>query len=714
MSRRKKPREPHDEKRFGGPPPERTPAQRWVLATQGILTELNGTSHLRVGGEPRPLCSNWSALRLRDHWNVRDAAEARRCLAWLFEEGHRFGYARRSGISADALLGWDLVRASCVAGWSYVAYLLELEEVWPCMVRAARLLQETFASWAEIGASYASGRRAWSEGDMPDEEMDELVARLTALGGGWDLPWDVDLSGEIPSPLDALSEIRVEARGAGGAFKTLAEAVEAHDAGLAGRIVVAAGTYEGSVRVSTALELVADGDVTIRCSDAAPIVAHHNVVLRGIRLEAGTDEDGEAMQAIWAGPHFVRAIDCTLRSERCGIYAGKNRAHVSAERCRVEHAKVNAFATENGANLVLVDCAVDAAEGSAVFASGIGLVFVAGLVVRGVAQPCVSIRGTNTISIRRLDVEGGGSNGLEILGDAEGTVEESVVRGCKGTGVLCGSSGEIHFAKCRFVDNGQNDLGVMTGHVHVEGSTIGGGDGCAVCTLAETALHLDGSEILGSKYPSMWLDGESTTVLTQTTVRAGDDFAVFLKSKASEGPALRAIGSTFVGVKKTAVVVRGAPEVVIVGGRIEGPEGALHVDEQTKATVSGTRIHGGGTVLVCVQKDADVAFADATLDASGGQALAVESGAVATLAGTTIRAPEGTALTVEGARVRATGSTWSGKTPANVDASSTVESVTADDVRERVTLDPTCEADDDEEHAEDGEEDDDEGVVDKS
>ncbi len=169
---------------LGGAPTARSLEQRWVLASQGVLTELFGASHARMGGLPRPLGSHFAALFLRRDWDVRHAGEALSRVEWLLGEGHRLDYAARTDRHADEFLAWDLVRAAAVAGWAYAAYHLSLCEAWSWMVRASRELQRTFDGWDDVGASYVEGCRLWDE--EAGDQVEGLVQALLAPGGGWD------------------------------------------------------------------------------------------------------------------------------------------------------------------------------------------------------------------------------------------------------------------------------------------------------------------------------------------------------------------------------------------------------------------------------------------------------------------------------------------------------------------------------------------------
>ncbi|MBL8744160.1 MAG: DUF1266 domain-containing protein, partial [Myxococcales bacterium] len=323
---------------LGGSPPARSAEQRWVLASQGILTELYNANHLRMGGMPRPLCANFGALFLRRDWGVKSRAGAIACIESLLEEGHRHAFAESLGCDPQEICAWDYVRASAVAGWAYLAYHLEADEAWRFMVEAARKLSESYGSWREVADAYLRARVLWSSGG--EAELGPKIAKLLAPGGGWDFPWAIDLSGEIPPAVEPLDERIVDKAGGEGVFTTIKAAMSAVVAAdRCARITVRAGHYPESVTIRFPVELVADGAVTIESHEGAPIVSHkQNALLRGLTLVSGKSEEGEAMQGVFHEGFHLKLEACTIRSARCGVYALTKNAFLVMEKCTIESA----------------------------------------------------------------------------------------------------------------------------------------------------------------------------------------------------------------------------------------------------------------------------------------------------------------------------------------------------------------------------------------
>lgn len=640
------------EAKFGGPPPARTIEQRWVLATQGVLVELNTTSHLRVGGEPRPSHSGLSAYRLRQHWGVRSSKEARRCVQWLLDEGHRFGFARDTERLPDEFLGWDLVRASCVAGWAHVAYHLELGEAWEAMTKVARDLRARFASWSDVGSSYAAGKTLWS--GAPSADVTEAVALLTAAGGGWDLPWDIDLTGDIPPPAaDLLPELVVDPSGANGAFTTIGDALQSSKAPK--RVRVHAGVYDESLRIHAPVELLAEGEVIVRNGKGAPLVIDHHAFVRGFRLEASHDEEGTKMQAVWVGDNFARIADCTMETERCGVYAGKKRTEVIVERCTVKAPGIHGLLIEGGAHMTVLDCVVDDALGSGVVTQGDGELYVEGLRVLGAATPALTFSGDNTIELHDVTVERCAAHGMQVLGGSVVRAFDLRLVDNGGVGALFSSTShapsEIHGGV--LTHNASNDLGVLMGGASVQAVKLGGGPGCAVCVQNEGRLQLEGCEIAPTVHPSLWLMGSSLTVLIDCKVRNDGELAVF----ADKGTSVRLVGCDIETQVKPAVVLRGVEAALVLGGRIASEGGCLHADEGSRVDAHDVTLISTGrgsdvSAALAVIGEADLAFVGGRIEAAGPRAVLVESGARASLTGTTVAAPAGAAFSVDGGEAR--------------------------------------------------------------
>ncbi len=610
------------EAKFGGPPPPRTLEQRWVLATQGILTELNGTSHIRVGGEPRPYASGVSAFRLRQHWNVRNAREARRCLTWLFDEGHRFAYARETDRAPDDYLGWDLVRASAVAGWSFVAYHIEIDEAWAAMLRAARALRRQFGSWTEVGASYGLGRDRWGK---EGREIEELTARLVAPGGGWDLPWAVDIAGDIPAPVrESIPELVVDGSGAGGAFKTIAEALLSEKAPK--RVIVRAGVYDETVRIKSPIELIADGEVVIRNGRGAPLLVDHTAYIRGFRLEASHNEKNETMQAVWVGDNFMKLVDCVMRTERCGVYAGKDRTEAHVEGCTIIEPGVHGILAENGAHMSILDTTVERPTGCGVVADGSGELHVENAKIRDAGGPSLSLRGARRGEIRGVEITGARSNGVEVLGAATADFSEIRVTGSKGTGALFGSSAEgvTTIEQSEITGNAGNDVGVIAGSVYGKSLVLGGGPACAIAVQAGD-LDLESSTIQPTEQPSVWLMGQARTSFVECKLANEREIVVFanpwsvvsidrMRRARWRETSRRRARCERSGPRRRSYRGKGRLPSRRSGRRCRGPGRDLRCTDRRPADAPPA---------ICVEENADVSFVECSVESIGGDAALV-------------------------------------------------------------------------------------------
>ncbi len=657
------------EGKFGGPPPPRTEAQRWVLATQAVLVELNRTSHLRVGGEPRPMCSWYSSLRLRDFWGVRSPREAREQIRWLLKEGHRFDYAADTGRPADDYLAWDLVRASCVAGWSYVAYLLELEEAWSLLVESARGLQAQFNSWREVGLSYAAGKDIWGAGE---DDIKALTELLIAPGGAWDLPFDIDLSGDIPAPVpDVLPEFVVGPASAGGTYATIGEALDALE--KPSRIRVLAGVYEESVNLCEAVELIAEGEVIVRCNEDAPLVIESNSLVQGFQFEAGRDEDGETKQAVWLGSAYARLVDCVMRTSRCGAYAAGPRADLVLVGCRIERAGVHGVLAEADSKIVLIDCHVDSPGGAGLVAKDDVELFVERLQIAGAGASGLSLANRSVSEIVDVSIRATKGNGVDVLQSARLVAQNLVIEASAASGALfmtTSSACALHGGS--ITRSAGNDLGIVSGAVTVEGMALGGGTGCAVVVQNQARLVASKLTIAKTSYPSVWLMGASSTTLLHCQVQGDGESAIF----ADDGAGLKLVDCDVTGAGKAAVVLRGAGEASFEGGRLSGSPGVLHLDQGRQLRTRGTsfRAHGEGeAACVSVNGNAVLTVIEGRVEAEATTGLRVTAGAAVSLTGVDVSAARSTALQLEDASLRSLGGALAGRDAVSLEGAAVLE-----------------------------------------
>lgn len=214
-----------------------TDQKKWALATCGILTEINQGRHELLGAE-YPTPSNQQDQRdlLEKAWRVRSREELLETLLWIDAEGHRQGFSEAgayltaldekslSAIKAGArgnleaqnkidlalqyyprfgkksLIGWDYSRYVALCGWGYVAGYLSEQEAWDKIMPVARMLQQTFDSWDDLGNNYIVGRKYWSYRKTMSSGLlaEDAFKRLCSdTNSPWvRLPWKLRLPSE--------------------------------------------------------------------------------------------------------------------------------------------------------------------------------------------------------------------------------------------------------------------------------------------------------------------------------------------------------------------------------------------------------------------------------------------------------------------------------------------------------------------------------------
>lgn len=225
------PKLPHDNE-YGLPTHEQ---KMWALATHALITETNRARHDLLGGCERTLEETQNRRKnLAEWWGVRNREDLIKTLRWIEEGGHRKDFdelrqyikalpfderkAFLKQIEADpeinnkyhvisyyraiygdkSIVAWDFARYTVLCGWGYVAGYFTEEEAWRRMMPAARLLQQTFDSWEDLGKNYMIGREFWSlaETRRNGEAMAKASWRLRTLPDSpWKtIAWDLDLT----------------------------------------------------------------------------------------------------------------------------------------------------------------------------------------------------------------------------------------------------------------------------------------------------------------------------------------------------------------------------------------------------------------------------------------------------------------------------------------------------------------------------------------
>lgn len=210
----------------------RNEQQLWALATTAVLTEYNGERHdILEGVERTPENIARHRLLLNYWWGIDSREHLLFLLEWVEQIGHRkrfdemgrymntlsdrefiemlksvnkedrssweivFQYWTRLG--AKSLVGWDFCRYIHLCRRGYLLGYLSEKEAWDLIMPKARLLQQTFDSWLDLGENYLIGREFWSF--ERTEASGELFARaferlLKKNDGPWNtIPWNMDL-----------------------------------------------------------------------------------------------------------------------------------------------------------------------------------------------------------------------------------------------------------------------------------------------------------------------------------------------------------------------------------------------------------------------------------------------------------------------------------------------------------------------------------------
>ena len=206
------------------------------MAASALLTQSNMEWHTTLAPWNRtPQYINGTKRLLREQWGIEDRASLLLQLTSLDQGGMRQGFdaigQRISGLNeeqfqlvlasvrddknaahsltiarrhyqrlgAKGLVGWDYSRYVSLCRWGYYVGYLSEEEAWQGIMHAARIIQNTFSSWRELGENYLIGREFWSYSQTQQDGklMREIYERLLAdPGSPWNrIPWALNLGG---------------------------------------------------------------------------------------------------------------------------------------------------------------------------------------------------------------------------------------------------------------------------------------------------------------------------------------------------------------------------------------------------------------------------------------------------------------------------------------------------------------------------------------
>jgi hypothetical protein len=544
--------------------------QRWLLAMSALLTERNGDDHGRFGGAARPVGSGKAAYILSTAWGVYTESDAGRTLQWLADEGHRVDYAQQAETSPEAFLGWDFGRLANVAGWSYLAYLLDRETAWSWLQRAARVVQPAFRSFAEFQQSYLRGLEAWS-GGRDNKSYEGGQAAVDAMAARPDSPlhvtWAVDAASAPPLD-DTPATVRVAAGG------SIAEAIA--QAGQGGRVVLAPGVYAEGIASPHAVEIVAerDGEVSIEPRDgrnALRVNRGGSVFLRGLRLRGNPAPDESTRNAVHVSSGFAHLERCDIQACHHGVALADD-GDVHLFRCVVHDCAKSGVNAENG-NPILF-----------------------------------------STRIERV-----GANGIARAAGKQAAVLEDVdVSETREAGIA--AAGEVVVRRTRVRTAGPYGL-VATGSVTAADSTFEGGAVSAVAVANDGQLEMTGCTVGGSAQANVDV-GKGTAMLRKTSVRGVAQFGVIVRAGSSaklveveavdhtEGNVFVLQGGTVIGDR---CVFRGAS----VGVWTQGGGGRF-----ARCTIEGAR--DAGVQLAGV---APIVFHDCVVRGCSSGGVALEAGA---------------------------------------------------------------------------------------
>lgn len=171
----------------------------WALGCAAVLTERNHGWHdsLTPCQINERNIEKWKKI-LDNSWGINSRADLFDTLGWIDREGHRRKFealgrfiqtlgeeehqkvlgkykddkealqniriAKKyyKELGQKSLFGWDYSRYICLCRWGYLIGYISEEEAWAKIMPVARMLQNKFDSWKDLGQNYIIGRQFWS------------------------------------------------------------------------------------------------------------------------------------------------------------------------------------------------------------------------------------------------------------------------------------------------------------------------------------------------------------------------------------------------------------------------------------------------------------------------------------------------------------------------------------------------------------------------
>lgn len=205
----------------------------WALATSALLMEVNGERHDLLGGCDMNASNVATAKQvLAQWWGIESREDLLGSLSWIEQGGHRRDFdsivyvlsvatpdelsaisaetgndpeaankveiAQQYGtrLGAKSIAGWDFSRYVFLCRRGFLVGYLSEQEAWERIMPAARLMQDSFSSWDDLGDNYLTGRMFWSlqQSQQSATWRDAERELLTRPDSPWvQIPWDTDL-----------------------------------------------------------------------------------------------------------------------------------------------------------------------------------------------------------------------------------------------------------------------------------------------------------------------------------------------------------------------------------------------------------------------------------------------------------------------------------------------------------------------------------------
>src|SRR4029079_5524122 len=118
--------------------------------------------------------------------------DVRRSILFVAEHG--------SELKGGTLTAWDTVRLSFLARATFTAGWVDETTAWDVALEAARKLQRSYDSWAEMSQNFLLGRGFWGEASPASMEAFHKNATwlLNNERSPWtQLPWDLPLTTQL-------------------------------------------------------------------------------------------------------------------------------------------------------------------------------------------------------------------------------------------------------------------------------------------------------------------------------------------------------------------------------------------------------------------------------------------------------------------------------------------------------------------------------------